>query len=129
VQGAAQGIEDAECLAELFDKVQTRNQIADALTIFQEIRHARCVEISKRARKAGHIMALEDGPYQQERDRQLKEHEPFDGYPNAFSDPQLQRWLYDYDVAKATSAAWAKYARGEWMGTRGGIAERGEGAP
>ncbi|KAF2676552.1 FAD/NAD(P)-binding domain-containing protein, partial [Lentithecium fluviatile CBS 122367] len=119
VQGASQAIEDAACLAELFGKVQHRNQIPDALKMFQDLRQARCLGISRRAEKVGRFWTLGDGPYQQERDRQLKEHQPFDGYPNPFSDPNLQKWLYDYDIAKAVSEAWEIYASGKWAGTSG----------
>ena len=120
MQGASQAIEDAACLAELFGKVQCRNQISDALTIFQDLRQTRCLEISKRAEKAGRVWTYEDGPYQQERDRQLKEHQPFDGYPNPFSDTLLQKWLYDYDIGQAITEAWESYIKGEWAGTSGG---------
>jgi salicylate hydroxylase len=121
VQGASQAIEDAAYLAELFAKIQHNNQIPDALTIFQDLRQARCQEISRRSEKVGRVWTYVDGPYQQERDRQLKEHDPFDGFPNPFADIHLQEWLYGHDIAKTASNAWQKYTRGQWPGTRGTI--------
>lgn len=86
-----------------------RSQIPDALGIFQEIRQARCQEIARRAARAGEVWCLEDGPAQQQRDLEMLENEPFDGFPNPFSDPKLQGSLYDYDVAKATKEAWGSF--------------------
>jgi salicylate hydroxylase len=106
-------------LAELFGNVHRRSQIPDALTIFQDLRQTRCLDISRRADKAGRIWTFRDGPYQHERDRQLKERPPFEGYPNPFSDTHLQKWLYDYDIAKTVRAAWEKYTSGKWAGTSG----------
>jgi salicylate hydroxylase len=119
IQGAAQGMEDAECLAELFDKIDTPDQIPDVLKIFQDLRQERCLKIARRAREYGQVLVYENGPYQQERDRQLKEHETFDGFPNPFLDVRLQDWLHGYNIAKAASEAWEKYKRGEWAGTTG----------
>lgn len=65
------------------------------------------------------MWVLPDGPYQCERDRQLKEHAPFPGYPNPYSDPSVQDWLYGYDVFAEARNAWEKYAKGEWLGTIG----------
>lgn len=109
MQGAAQGIEDAACLAELFGHVRSRSQIPDALGVFQDIRQARCQDIARRAAEAAEVWALTDGPAQQQRDREMLEDEPFDGYPNPFSDPKLQESLYGYDVAKAAREAWEKF--------------------
>lgn len=126
MQGASQAIEDAACLAELFGKVQHRSQVPDALTIFQDLRQTRCLEISRHAEKVGRVWTFPDGPHQQERDRQLKEHQPFEGYPNPFSDTYLHKWLYDYDVTEAVGEAWERYTSGEWTGTRGTYVEHEE---
>jgi hypothetical protein len=60
VQGAAQAIENAACLAELFGKVERCSQILDTLIIFQALRQARCLEISRRAEKVGQTWTLPD---------------------------------------------------------------------
>jgi salicylate hydroxylase len=119
VQGAAQGMEDAECLAQLFSQLTHHDQIPDVLKIFQDIRQERCVKIAKRAREYGKVLVYEDGPVQQERDRQLREHETFDGYPSPYLDVKLQDWVHGYDVAKAARETWEKYQKGEWPGTTG----------
>jgi salicylate hydroxylase len=72
------------------------------------------------------MWTFRDGPYQHERDRQLKEHPPFEGYPNPFSDTHLQKWLYDYDIAKTVGEAWARYTSGAWAGTSGGYVQHDE---
>lgn len=63
--------------------------------------------------------AYPDGPLQQERDRQLKQHKPFKGYPAAWADPVLQEYMWGYKVFEEAEEAWEKYMRGEWPGTRG----------
>jgi salicylate hydroxylase len=106
-------MEDAECLAELFERVDSLDQIPDVLRVFQDVRQERCFRIARRAKEYGQALVYEDGPCQQERDRQLREHETFDGYPNPFLDVRLQDWVHNYDVAQAAREAWGKYERGE----------------
>lgn len=43
---------------------------------------------------------MRDGPIQEERDRQLLEEEPFEGYPNRLADPVFQNFLYGYDATE-----------------------------
>jgi salicylate hydroxylase len=114
-------MEDAECLAELFDHVDNQDRISDLLNIFQDVRQERCFKIAKRAKEYGQVLVYQDGPYQQERDRQLREHDTFDGYPNPFLDVRLQDWVHNYDVAQAAREALERYERGEWPGTSGGV--------
>ena len=59
------------------------------------------------------INDIVDGPLQQERDRQLTEHEPFDGYPNPLADPVLSRWLFDYEAFEEVEKVWKIYKKGE----------------
>ena len=60
-----------------------------------------------------------DGPLQQNRDRQMLQHQPFKGFPNAWADPALQAWMWGYDAFDEAGKSWEKYARGEWAGTAG----------
>ncbi|OCL05544.1 FAD/NAD(P)-binding domain-containing protein [Glonium stellatum] len=119
VQGATQSIEDAALLGELFAKIKHRHQVSDVLTIFRDIRQMRVAAISKRSTQIGLIWEFEDGPYQRERDRQLKEHQPFEGYPNPYTDSALLKWLYKYNIREEAELAWERYMKGEWVGTIG----------
>ncbi len=60
-----------------------------------------------------------DGPRQQERDRQLSQHEPFEGYPNRWADPVFQPWLFGYNAFQEVENAWKRYKQGTFPGTAG----------
>ncbi len=62
---------------------------------------------------------MTDGERQQERDRQLTEHEPFEGYPNRWADPVFQEWLFGYDAFTEVDKAWRRYKQGTIPGTTG----------
>ena len=51
---------------------------------------------------------MEDGDKQRERDRQLLEDEPFEGFPNRWADPQFQKWLFGYDAFEEVDKAWPR---------------------
>ncbi|KAL9116383.1 MAG: hypothetical protein Q9187_007091 [Circinaria calcarea] len=118
-QGAAQAFEDCAVLAVLFSKIQSKSQIPDILSIYERIRKPRAREVRIRAREMRTVFGMRDGPLQQERDRQLLEHAPFEGYPNPLADPVLQKWLYGYRAIEEAERAWEVYLKGEWPGTRG----------
>ena len=48
-----------------------------------------------------------DGPAQMERDRQLQQDPPSEGYPNRWADPVYQRWLFEYDPLAEVEKAWS----------------------
>lgn len=62
---------------------------------------------------------MEDGTRQQERDRQLTEQEPFEGYPNRWADPVFQEWLFGYDAFAEVERAWKRYQTGMFPMTSG----------
>ncbi|KAI9036882.1 uncharacterized protein KD926_001197 [Aspergillus affinis] len=118
-QGAALAFEDAAVLSVLFGAMQDKSQIPDILTIFEAIRKPRAMEMHRRVGMARDIWSMPDGPQQRERDRQLREHEPYDGYPNVLADPALTRWMFGYDAFEEARRAWRKFERGEFPSTRG----------
>ena len=59
------------------------------------------------------------GPRQEERDRQLTQHAPFEGYPNRWADPVFQPWLFGYDAFAEVDVAWKDYKEGTFPGTAG----------
>ena len=60
-----------------------------------------------------------DGDRQRERDRQLTQQEPFEGYPNRWADPVFQEWLFGYDAFAEVDQAWKRYKQGTFPGTAG----------
>ena len=67
---------------------------------------------------------MHDGPRQRERDRQLLEERPFEGYPNRWADPVFQPWLFAYDAEVEVERVWKRYEEGTWPGVRGRFAAR-----
>ena len=65
------------------------------------------------------INSMPDGPLQQERDRQLLHHAPFEGYPNPWADPVAQKFMFGYDAYREGEDAGNIYLKGEWPGTTG----------
>lgn len=62
---------------------------------------------------------MPDGPRQQERDRQMLEEEPFEGFPNRWADPVFQQFLFGYDAKEEVEKAWKVYKDGKFPGTMG----------
>ena len=123
-QGAAQAVEDGAVLGALFEKIEDKSQLPDLLVIYETIRKARTTQVVKGSTAYGHIFHLHDGPRQQERDRQLLNHAPFEGYPNRWADPVFQPFLYGYDAHEQVEGAWATYKQGEFPMTAGRFAPR-----
>ena len=67
---------------------------------------------------------MHDGESQSERDRQMLEEEPFEGFPNPWADPIFQDWLFGYDAEKEVEGAWGRYLEGALPGVRGNVADR-----
>lgn len=118
-QGAAQAVEDGAVLGALFERIESRSQIADVLTMYERLRKDRTTRIVKGSTALRDIFHMVDGPRQEERDRQLTEHEPFEGYPNRWADPVFQEWLFGYDSFAEVARAWKRYKQGTFPGTAG----------
>jgi len=119
-QGAAQALEDGAVLGALFEKIQHKYQLQDLLVIYETIRKARTTQIVMGSEYLGrNVFHLHDGPRQMERDRQLLEEEPFEGYANRWADPVFQRFLFAYDANAEVEKAWRRYIRGTFPGTSG----------
>lgn len=118
-QGAALAIEDGAVLGSLLAKVQTTDQLKDIVVIYEDIRKARTTKVVKESTKFRNIFHMRDGPEQLERDRQLLEEPPFEGYPHRWADPVLQQWLYGYDAHAEVQRAWGQYVLGRFPGTAG----------
>ena len=118
-QGAAQAVEDGAVLGALFERIEHKAQIGDVLAIYERLRKDRTTRVVKGSTALRDIFHMVDGPRQQERDRQLSQHEPFDGYPNRWADPVFQPWLFGYNAFQEVDNAWKRYKQGTFPGTTG----------
>ena len=118
-QGAAQAVEDGAVLGALFERIQSRDQLADLLVIYEALRKARTTAVVQGSSHLQEVFHLHDGPLQRERDRQMLEEEPFEGFPNRWADPVFQLWLFGYDAFEEVERAWERYQRGIFPGTVG----------
>lgn len=118
-QGAAQAVEDGATLGAILAQIEHKAQIHDALIIFEAARKQRTSHIVRGSAALREIFHIPDGPIQEERDRQLAEELPFEGFPNRWADPVFQKWLFDYDVYSEVNNMWKLYRSGQFPGTRG----------
>jgi hypothetical protein len=107
-QGASQSIEDGAFLGHLFDGDATFEDIEPRLKQFCDRRQARTLRVRAKAREVGAVFQMADGAGQEARDERMRQGELTENFPNPFADPQLQSWLYTYDVK--TDAEEAKVA-------------------
>lgn len=112
-QGAAQCIEDAAVLGHFLSQVESKEQIPDMLTLFQNMRVPRVFDIRDRAARVGKINELPDGLEQRERDAFMRSYGPYkvDGYPNTYGDPAIMRLLYGYSALEEAKKAWNGYVK------------------
>ncbi|KAG9239005.1 hypothetical protein BJ875DRAFT_415228 [Amylocarpus encephaloides] len=118
-QGAAQCMEDAVVLSRLLEQARHREQIPDVLTVFEDIRKPRVLPLKRRSEEMRDVYCMQDGPQQAERDRQLRDMEPYADYPIPWLDPEYLSWMYSYDAVREADDGWKKYCEGKWPGTRG----------
>lgn len=118
-QGAAMAVEDGAVLGALMERIETKEQLRDVLIMYEKIRKERTTRVVKGSTAAREIFHLNDGDRQQERDRQLLEEEPFEGYPNRWADPVFQPYLFGYDAEEEVEKAWATYKAGRFPLTFG----------
>ena len=111
--------EDAAVLGTLLRKIRHRVQLPNILSIYESIRKPRTAALRVRSQAQRAVNAFQDGPLQQERDRQLRNLQPFEGYPNFLADPGLQKRVFGYNAVKEADMAWDRHLRGEWPSTRG----------
>lgn len=118
-QGAAQAVEDGAVLGALFERIEQKSQISDVLTIYERLRKERTTRVVKGSTALRDIFHMKDGERQRERDRQLTQQEPFEGYPNRWADPTFQEYLFGYDAFAEVDMAWKRYKSGTFPGTAG----------
>ena len=111
-QGAAQAIEDAAVLGALLARLEDKSQIKDVLRLYESIRKPRTTKVIAGSDARRKVYQLRDGDAQQERDQQLRQKSPFEGYPKCIADPDFQSWLLDYDAEVEVEKAWQQYQKG-----------------
>ncbi|KAI8956700.1 putative monooxygenase [Daldinia sp. FL1419] len=104
-QGANSSLEDGAVLGRLLKYVTSREKIAPALELYQQLRKARGEAIANEALEQRNSFHLPDGPSQEQRDAIFLASvgkEPPPHFPSRWTCPTVQPWLYSYDaVAEA----------------------------
>jgi salicylate hydroxylase len=106
-------VEDAAVLGALFTEARNKDEIKDALEIYERLRKSRTSRVVRESTGYGALMHLPDGEEQRERDRQMTDREPFEGYPNKLADPVFQEYLFGYDANAVATEAWNSYKAGK----------------
>ena len=102
-QGAAQCIEDAAVLSELFPQTSTTEDIPKLTKLYEEIRRPRVERVRAYARANGENYTLPDGADQKRRDEILKTSARTvveKGGKAPFGDAEFAKWLDNYDAIK-----------------------------
>lgn len=101
--GAAMAVEDAAALAECLDFAASKQDLRDALQLFQDVRIPRVKHVHEASVLHGQTLHFPDGPVQQARDAAMRaevEGRHFVESPNQWSDPTMQVWCYSYNVVE-----------------------------
>ena len=109
--GAAIAVEDGAALATALDKVQSKDNLLQALKIFEKVRVERSSQMQDASLLNGKIWHYADGPEQAARDEAMRpevEGRHFLHSPNQWSDPVTQAWCYGYDADTAIDEAFDK---------------------
>lgn len=108
-EGAAMAVEDGAALAEILNKINSKDQIHDALRIFEDVRILRTGQMQEASLINGKLWHFADGPEQEARDEAMRpevEGRHYIESPNQWSDPVTQSWAYGYDAEKEVANAW-----------------------
>lgn len=108
-QGAAMCIEDAAVLTECLSRIETKDEIANALAAFQDIRKERAERVQLGSLGNFNVWTLPDGPAQEQRDQKfatMMQPKPVQQIQTGEKQPDDSRaWLYGYD-AIAEAVQW-----------------------
>ncbi|KAI1473080.1 putative monooxygenase [Daldinia caldariorum] len=100
-QGANSSLEDGAVLGRLLKYVTSRDKLAPALELYQQLRKTRGEAIAKEALGQRDSFHLPDGPAQEQRDAIFLASmgkEPTPNFPSRWTCPTVQPWLYSYDA-------------------------------
>jgi salicylate hydroxylase len=108
------GLEDAACLVECINAAKSRENVAHALQIYENVRRPRVEAIAAASKQNFSIFTMPDGPEQQARDQRMREMERkakeaaqqpvpevnLKGSDVPEPDPAFELWVLRYDVIK-----------------------------
>ena len=86
-------------LGAIFSQSVGRDQIPDALRVFEEVRKPRASDVRHHTLAQKAMFSLTDGPDQEERDAKLR----------TGADYELFQWLWGYDATKSGREAWKRF--------------------
>ncbi|KAL7272659.1 hypothetical protein RUND412_004531 [Rhizina undulata] len=112
-QGAAMAVEDGAVLGGLLSKIERKEQVADVLKIFEDMRKSRTTKLVLAGTHQRNVFHLHDGKEQEERDRVLLADQVFDGFPNKWRDANFRDFMFTYDAFEEVEKAWEKYSGGK----------------
>ncbi|PKX93724.1 putative salicylate hydroxylase [Aspergillus novofumigatus IBT 16806] len=101
MSGAAMAVEDGVALARSLSHMRSREQLSEALAIFEKVRIVRTSQMQEASLLNGQLWRFADGPLQEARDAAMArevEGLPFSQSPNQWSDPATQMWCYGYET-------------------------------
>jgi salicylate hydroxylase len=110
-QGAAMAVEDGAALAESLSHISSRDQLLQALKIFETERIERSSQMQEASLLNGKLWHFADGPEQRARDEGMRlevEGKHFLSSSNQWGDPVTQNWAYGYDAEEAIVKAWRR---------------------
>lgn len=102
-------VEDAAALAAILAEVKSREEIHDALKVFERVRILRSGQMQGASLTNGKLWHYADGPEQKARDSAMRPEvlgEHFIESPNQWSDPLTQAWCYGYDAEEEVLREW-----------------------
>ena len=108
-QGANSALEDGAVLGGLLAGVRRRDQLKQAVELFEKVRKARSEAISRETFYQRYQFHMPDGSEQEERDKlfesQLGKEENDVKFPSRWTCPEVQPWLYGYDAYREVDDA------------------------
>ncbi|XXG95714.1 hypothetical protein Hte_001984 [Hypoxylon texense] len=108
-QGANSSLEDGAVLGRLLRYVTSREKLAPALEMYQQLRKARGEAIAKEALGQRDSFHMPDGPLQEQRDAVFLASlgkEPTPDFPSRWTCPSVQPWLYGYNAVVEADKAY-----------------------
>lgn len=111
-QGAAQAVEDAATLAIILSNVSSRNEVPQALLMYEAARKPRTDSIQCTAEQTRHALHLPDGQAQKDRDEKFKFVSQGGENPDRWGDLQVQSFLWGWDAERIAWEYMEKYKVG-----------------
>ncbi|KAH8923029.1 putative monooxygenase [Atractiella rhizophila] len=105
-QGAAQALEDGVALAVCLSKIDSKEDINQALLAYQTMRKSRAELMVDRAAASGQELSKK---HSEDRDARFKAAATGGENPDKMADLKVQQWIYSYDVFEDAMANFEKY--------------------